>query len=237
MAGFPNRKNDRKKLNIRSILAGIALPVLAAAAVGGAVWAAPTPQFSQVINPGVLNVDILDNTQASVPNPSAALGALAVASACRPTGGSGTLGTNSQRIYVDNPGAADNGWSLAIAATGGPTAVWSDGSTTYDFNDPGSGGCSDGGDADSAVGQMTLDPSGTLTLDCGGSCSTTGVSLGSTQSFSQGSVDAIGLITAAAGSDNVWRGYLTGVDVTQSIPAGQPSGTYTIDMTLTVTAS
>lgn len=47
--------------------------------------------------------------------------------------------------------------SLAGSAT---TAVWDSAGTDIDFNDAGTSGCTDGGDADSLAGQLTVDPSG-----------------------------------------------------------------------------
>ena len=47
--------------------------------------------------------------------------------------------------------------SLAGSAT---TAVWDSAGTDIDFNDAGGSGCTDGGDADSLGGQLTVDPSG-----------------------------------------------------------------------------
>ena len=147
------------------------------------------------------------------------------------------MGVNSQRIYVDNPGAADNGWSLSIAATAGPTATWTSGGDSYDYNDPTSSGCGDGADADSRPGLLSVNPStGAITPACDGICTNTGVGLGISGSYDEGTVDAIELMSAGAASDNIWRGYLTGASLTQSIPAGQAAGSYAINMTATVTA-
>lgn len=94
----------------------------------------------------------------------------------------GTLGTSSQKIRVDNA-TANPQWSATIAATGGTTALWSAGTPKYDFNDP-TANAVDGGDTDSYGGRLSLDPlSGTLTPQSG--CSNTGVSKGSSNSFSE----------------------------------------------------
>jgi hypothetical protein len=153
----------------------------------------------------------------------------------------GTFGTNTERVYVSNGDAADNGWTLTVAATSGATARWQNGGATQfmDFNDPSgsTAGCTDGADADSTAGQLTIDPSaGTLTTDCG-TCTTTSVSKGSSTGFDQGTTDSITLLNAAAGSDDVWRGYLTGMGLSQTVPAETPANAYTLDLTLTVTAS
>ena len=44
------------------------------------------------------------------------------------------------------------------------------------------------------------------------------------------------LMSASAGADVVWNGYITGVSLKQDIPAGQQSGAYTLPMTQTVAA-
>ena len=43
-------------------------------------------------------------------------------------------------------------------------------------------------------------------------------------------------MTASASADKVWAGYITGIGLTQAIPASQPAGTYTLPMVQTVTA-
>lgn len=204
------------------------------------VFSANTPNFTQTINSGVLATDILDNNRATVASPSVALGAKTFSFDCYSggTASTGLLGTNTQRVYVMNPDAADNGWTLTIAATSGNTSVWDAGAATdYDFNDPTGSGCTDGGgDADAFGGQMTINANaGTLTTDCV-SCTTTNVTKGSSNAFNQGTTDSITLLSAASGSDDVWRGYMTDISVSQTIPAEQVAGSYSLGMTLTVTA-
>jgi hypothetical protein len=54
----------------------------------------------------------------------------------------------------------------------------------------------------------------------------------------QSSVDSITLLTAAAGSSDVWDWHLQGVAVSQKIPAEQGAASdYDINMTLSVVAS
>ena len=231
--------------NAKSVERGVKFVAILAAALmlamsGGVLYAANTPNFTQSINAGTLATDILDATRVSVASPTVALSAKTFSFDCYSggTASTGTLGTNTERVYVMNPDAADNGWTLAIAATSGATAVWDAGAATdYDFNDPGGSGCTDGaGDADAFGGQMTLNPNaGTLTADCL-SCSTTNVTKGSSTAFDQGVTNSITMLNAAAASDDVWRGYLNGTTVSQTIPAEQATGSYSLGMTLTVTA-
>lgn len=203
-------------------------------------FAASNSTLTQTITNGVLSTDILDASRNPVASPAISMSSKAFTFDCQ-TGAnasSGTLGTNTERVYVTNPGGANSGWNLTIAATSGATSTWANGGATrrIDFNDPTSSGCTDGADADTASGQMTIDPNtGTLTTDCQ-SCTTTGVTKGSSAAFSQGVIDALTLLSAAAGSDDIWRGYLTGAPISQVIPAETPADSYTLNLTLTATA-
>lgn len=211
------------KKTIKVLIAAI----LIAGGTGGVARAVDTT-FSQTINSGTLSVDILDENQQTVATPGVTMSAINTSTSCATPGSTGTLGTNTQRVYVDNPEAANNGWTLSIAATGGPTANWTDGTNTLAFNDPANGGCNNG--------QLSIDPSaGSVTTDCQ-SCGSTGITTGAAASFSNGVVDSIELVNAANTSDNIWRGYLSGAAVSQVIPAEQPVGAYALDMTLTVVA-
>ncbi len=209
-------------------------------ASGSVVFAAPTPTLTQTITAGVLSTDILDATRNPVAAPAVSMSSKAFAFDCQ-TGANastGTLGTNTERVYVINPGGANNGWNLTMAATGGATTTWANGGATrlIDFNDPTTGGCTDGADTDTASGQMTVNPSvGTLTTDCA-SCTATGVTKGASSAFSQGVTDSLTVLSAAAGSDDIWRGYLTGTSLSQVIPGETPADTYTLNLTLTATA-
>lgn len=219
---------------VLSVLAGLAV----LCGVPQAALATNNSTFNQTINAGVLSVDILDASQASVGSPSIAMTAKSLSFSCQ-SGGSastGTFGANAQRIYVMNPGGANNGWTLTLGATSGATATWTSGGNSFDFNDAGTSGCSDGADVDTKAGQLTVDPSvGTLVTDCA-SCAATNITKGSSTPYVQGTADSVTLLNAAATSDDVFRGYLTGATLSQTIPAETPAGTYTVNMTLTATA-
>ena len=223
---------------LRSILSLFLMAVVANASVGNAK-AASTPTFNQTINAGVLSTDILDASRVPVASPSVAMTTKSFLFSCASgaSASTGTFGSGTQRIYVINPSGANNGWTLTMAATAGPTAVWSDGGTnTYDFNDATTAGCTDGVDTDTKAGQLTVDPSvSTLTTDCT-SCVATNVTKGSSAAFVETTTNSVTLLSAALASDDVWRGYLTGVTLSQTIPAEQPAASYTINMTLTATA-
>ncbi len=209
--------------------------------VGTYVLASSTSEFSQVINPGTLTTDIRSDSSTSVGSPAVTMGAKTFSFDCQ-SGGSastGTFGTASERIYVDNPDAADGGWTLTLAAAA-TTTTWGSGSNYFDFNDAGGSGCTDTSgstDPDSYGGQMTVNPAtGAITTDYSGS-DTTGISLGSSSAYVQGTTDTITLVTASSASADIWRGYFTGISMSQTIPAEQAADTYTIDLTLSVTAS
>ncbi len=120
------------------------------------------------------------------------------------------------------------GWNLTMAATSGAGTPWTSGGDTYSFDDPASSGC--------ATGQLTVNASGaTLTLDCNSVCTSGGITQGSSTAFSNGSVDSVTLMQDSNG--NPWKGYLTGIGLSQKVPAGQASGTYSLGMTITVTAT
>ena len=184
---------------------------------------------------GVLSVDIVDGASAPVASPSFSFPSTGYLFTCDPS--STSIGNTSQRIEISNFTATPS-WSVAIAATGGNTALWSDGGTnSYDFNDPGGSpaGCSDGGDADLLAGQLTIDPSlGTSTPRAG--CNNTGISLGSLASFSQGVTDSVTLISGSASAQVSCSWQLTDVNATQRIPQDQTNANYNINLTLTATA-
>jgi hypothetical protein len=209
-------------------------------ATSGIVLAAQTSNFTQTINAGTLAIDIVDASYVTVGSPSVAMTATTFSFSCL-TGGSastGTFGTSSQVIYIQNPDAADNGWVVSLAASAA-TAFWDSAGTDFDFNDPTTSGCGDGADADALKGQLTVDPSGgTLAVGACASCATTGVTKGSSSAFSQGVTDSITLLTGASGSNDIGDWKLTGVSLSQTIPAEQPAANdYDINMTLSVVAS
>ena len=203
-------------------VAGVGLMAVVGLIGGGAsVYAANKADstLSQQINAGVISTDIRDASGAVLTKPT--FGMTAVAASTSVQTSTGTLGANDKRITVDNPGGANSGWTLALNATTPGTSTWTSGANSY----------ADNGTA--ATGQLTVNPAaGTLTATIGGS---TGVTLGTSSSFT--GATPITLITAAAASADIWNGYVTGIGLSQSIPAGQATGVYTIDMTQTVTAS
>jgi len=86
---------------------------------------------------------------------------------------------------------------------------------------------------------MTVDPSaGTLAAGQCVSCVTTNITKGSSSAFNEGTVDSINILTAAAGSNDIGDWKLTGVSISQTIPAEQAAASdYNLNMTLSILAS
>ena len=223
------------RFSIRKILI-LSLSFILILATTGIALAANTSNFQQTITAGTLSVDIADASYVTVGSPSVTFGSTAFSFSCQTT--TGTFGTTTQQIYIQNPDAADNGFTVSLAGSAA-TAVWDSAGTDFDFNDPTTAGCTDGADADSVGGQMTVDPSGAslATGDCA-ACNTTNVTLGSSNSFSQAVTDSITLVTAASGSNDIGDWTVQDIDVSQTIPAEQPANNdYDINMTLSIVAS
>lgn len=205
----------------KGIILGVASIVVAAVALAPSAYAALTAnsQLTQEITGGALSTDIRDASGAIVTNPAFALSSVTASSSQQTS--TGVFGDNARRITVDNPGGANGGWVLSLNATTPGTGTWTSGANTYAYN------------GTAATGQLTVNPAaGALTATIGG---TTGVTLGSSASFS--GTGSITLLTGAAASADMWNGYITGVGLSQTIPAGQSVGNYTLDMTQTVVAS
>ena len=210
---------------MKFVAKGIAAIVAVVTLLVPSAFAATTPTLNQNINPGTLSMNIMQSDGTTpVDSPTVAFSEVNRNFACQTA--TATLGDTNNKIYVSNL-ANNGGFSLTMAATGGAAATWTDSGKTYKYNDPASAGC--------ANGQMTVNPSdGTVTLDCSSSCTSDNVTRGASTSFASGTADSVTLMTRANGSG--WRGYLTGVSLSQTIPANQASGTYALGMTMTLTA-
>ncbi len=197
-----------------------------------AAWRGQIAAFKLL--PIVLTGDIVNASNVSVANPSVAFTARAFDFNCQVS--TATLGVAAEQIRVVNT-TANTAWTLSLGATSGAGAAWSGGgSNTYDFNDPTSGGCGDGGDADSVGGQLTVDPSvAVITPDA--SCSSTGVSKGTSAGFNQGVIDSITLVTGSATAETNCMWNVTGITLSQQIPAEPAAASYSLGLTLTLVAN
>jgi hypothetical protein len=197
--------------------------------VPAAAYAANTPTFNQTINAGTLSFNIFQSDDATpVASPTVAFAAQNYAFTCKTS--TATLGDTSNKLNVTNLASGVNTWNVAIAATGGASATWSDGGGhTYKYNDAAGSGCTNG--------QMTVDPSvGTLTNDCNGACTANAATVSKGGSFTMDNSvprNSVTLFSDSAGT--AWEGYLTGVSLSQQIPALQTAGSYTLGMTITLT--
>lgn len=200
------------------------------------VYASSTSVFTIAINSNTLAVDIVDGSYNTVASPTVAMNAATMSFSCQTA--TGTFGTASQVIYVNNPDAADGGWTVSLAASD-PTDVWTSAGTGFDFNDPTTSGCTDSADADALAGQMTVNPAaGTLATGQCASCTTTNVTKGSSSAFNQGTTDSITIVSGSAASDDIGNWKLTGVAISQTLPAEQPAASdYSLDLTLSIAAS
>lgn len=217
-----HNKTKPNNNRITARLSAAMLTVVGVLAISSSAHAALTAnsQLTQSITAGTISTDIRDAGGVVVSSPTFAMNAATVSNSMQTV--TGTFGTSTQRISVDNPGGANGGWTLALNATVPGTGTWTSGGNTYAYNG-----------AAAANGQLTVNPAaGTLTSVTGGS---TGITLGTSATFT--GTSSITLINAAAASADIWNGYVTGIGLSQTIPASQPSGSYTLNMTQTVTAS
>lgn len=177
-----------------------------------------TSNLSQQITPGVLTTDFRDASNEVVANPTFTMSAVTASTGDVRTA-TGVYGDNTRRVSVDNPNAADGGWTLSLNATTPGTGKWTSGSNTYSYNG-----------TTAAEGQLTVNPAAgaiTATID-----TASGVTKGASATFA--GTGPITIVTAAADSADIWNGYVTGIGLSQTIPPSTPVGTYTIGMTQTV---
>lgn len=210
----------KKQLKVHiSSLAVAAIAVIALGVPFAYAQTTADSEITQEINEGVISTSIRNSSGVVVGSPTFAMTPVSASTSQQTS--TGTFGAAEQRITVDNPGGANNGWTLALNATTPGTGTWTSGANNYAYNG-----------ASAAAGQLTVSPQvGTITPLTGGS---TGVSLGTEATFT-GST-AITIMSAANTAAPIWNGYLTGVGLSQTIPPAQAVGDYTIEMTQTVTA-
>lgn len=204
----------------KTLIIGITVVGMLALAGTSVTYAATTApsQLTQSITSGVLSTDVRDASNAVVSAPSFAMSSAVASTSVQAT--TGTLGTAAQRLSVDNPGASSTGWTLALNATVPTTGTWTSGANSYPYN----------GTATS--GQLTVDPSTAIITPVTGTL--TGVTKGGSATFTGGT--SITLMSASSSASQAWNGYITGISLTQKIPAGQAIGSYTFSMTQTVAA-
>lgn len=202
------------------------------ARVGNAAWRGQIAAFKEA-SPITLTVDMVDGSGATVTSPSVSMSSSSRSFSCQTV--TGTLGASTQKIRVNNT-TGNPAWTLSIAATSGATASWSAGTPKYDFNDTTGSGCSDGADADTLAGDLTINPAAGSIAPLTG-CTSTGVTLGTSAAFNQGTVDAVTLATGSSSAAINCYWDFTGISLSQTVPATQAAGAYSLGMTLTITAN
>lgn len=182
-----------------------------------------------------LAADVVSSVGVPVASPNATFSAVASNNTCQTA--TATFGdVTNQRIRVTNT-TSSPAWTLSIAPAGGTIANWSATTDSYDFNDPTSAGCGDGADADSLSGQLTINPTAATLVANRTGCTTTNITKGSSAGFSEGVINAITLASGSASAqiDCIWDLY--SVPLSQKIPPNRLSGSYSLPMTITLTAS
>ncbi len=208
------KTNKKMLIPVAALVAVAALAPLANAATTA------TSTLSQVIDAGTLSTDIRDASNVIVLAPSFDMSARSISTSQQTS--TGTFGTATQRISVDNPGGANAGFSLTLNATDPTNGKWVSGANNYDYKGAAS------------AGQLTVDPSTSTWTALTGT--TTNITVGTSAAFTGATSSPITLATASAALEDIWNGYVTGIGLSQTIPANTPAGTYTISMTQTVTA-
>jgi len=204
---------------VKNKLIGLVAVVGIALIATPAVYAATTYEstLTQSITAGTLSTSIRNASDAEVVTPSFAMTEATVSTSQQVA--TGTFGTSDKRIAVDNPSGASS-WTLTLAATDGGSGKWASTGDNYAYN---------GATAD--AGQLTVNPTGaTITAQIGGD---TGIAKGSQETFSASKL-SITLMSAGSGAAGIWKGYMTGVSLSQTIPPAQPAGSYSLPMTQTV---
>ena len=181
---------------------------------------------------GSLDIRFADAADATLTNPTTVFSAAMTGRTASTT--TAKLSNNSsQQLEVANS-LSTTGWSVSLAATGGPTAKWTQtgGTANYDFNN-----------SNASQGQLSVDLSSSAftasgSTPLGQACTTAGLSYGAGGAFVAGtaSANAITLATASSSSGLTCLFKLQNISLKQTIPAYQKPGTYTLPVTVTVVA-
>ena len=181
---------------------------------------------------GSLDIRFADATNATLTNPTTVFSA-AMTSKTASTKTAKLSNNSSQQLEVANS-LSTTGWSVSLAATGGPTAKWAQtgGTANYAFNN-----------TNADQGQLSVDLSSSVftasgSTPLGQACTTAGLSYGAGGAFVAGtaSANSVTLATASSGSGLTCLFKLQNITLKQTIPAYQKPGTYTLPITVTVVA-
>ena len=181
---------------------------------------------------GSLDIRFADATNATLTNPTTVF-SVAMTSKTASTKTAKLSNNSSQQLEVANS-LSTTGWSVSLAATGGPTAKWAQtgGTANYAFNN-----------TNADQGQLSVDLSSSVftasgSTPLGQACTTAGLSYGAGGAFVAGtaSANSVTLATASSGSGLTCLFKLQNITLKQTIPAYQKPGTYTLPITVTVVA-
>ena len=181
---------------------------------------------------GSLDIRFADATNATLTNPTTVF-SVAMTSKTASTKTAKLSNNSSQQLEVANS-LSTTGWSVSLAATGGPTAKWAQtgGTANYAFNN-----------TNADQGQLSVDLSSSVftasgSTPLGQACTTAGLSYGAGGAFVAGtaSANSVTLATASSGSGLTCLFKLQNITLKQTIPAYQKPGTYTLPVTVTVVA-
>ena len=181
---------------------------------------------------GSLDIRFADAANATLTNPTTGFSA-AITSKTASTTTAKLSNNSSQQLEVANS-LSTTGWSVSLAATGGPTAKWAQtgDAANYAFNN-----------INADQGQLSVDLSSSVftasgSTPLGQACTTAGLSYGTGGAFVAGtaSANAVTLATASSGSGLTCLFKLQNITLKQTIPAYQKPGTYTLPVTVTVVA-
>ena len=181
---------------------------------------------------GSLDIRFADATDATLTNPTTVFSAAMTGKTASTT--TAKLSNNSsQQLEVANS-LSTTGWSVSLAATGGPTAKWTQtgGAANYAFNSTNV----DQGQLSVDLSSSAFTASGSTPL--GQACTTAGLSYGIGGAFVAGtaSANSVTLATASSGSGLTCLFKLQNITLKQTIPAYQKPGMYTLPVTVTVVA-
>lgn len=187
---------------------------------------------------GIVSVGFVSPSGSAVTRPKFAFSPVSSIPSCQQSTGM-FGGSDSGYLRVSTVGNSGSGWGVAIAPTDGAVSLWSNGSDGkyYDHND-GSGsppGCASGSDGDIFAGQLQMSLGGASIVPSPG-CSSNGVTLGHANSSFTASTGALSIMSATSSTQSSCYFELSGASFTQTIPANQPPGNYSINMTVTVTS-
>ena len=181
---------------------------------------------------GSLDIRFADAADTTLTNPTTVFSA-AMTSRTASTTTAKLSNNSSQQLEVANS-LSTTGWSVSLAATGGPTAKWTQtgGAANYAFNSTNV----DQGQLSVDLSSSAFTASGSTPL--GQACTTAGLSYGVGGAFVAGtaSANAITLVTASSSSGLTCLFKLQDISLKQTIPAYQKPGTYTLPVTVTVVA-